>query len=308
MKNKISLILAFLAGIFLLNSCLNDDLGEYWKDDLAGKMYATVPKSTLQTMALKPVAGEVQFEFLLNIATDALPTEDITITLVVDQAAVTQYNKDFSKSYKIFPTIDVVTKTVTIAKGTRNAYAKAKVWGAEVLNACDNFCGAISIQSAKTASGKDIPIAANMKSYVLALPISNPYAGDYKCVGYRLHPTLGVFPVDKIQTASTVDCKTIIKNGFGDYPYDMKIEITSTIIKVGTVDCLKCNVTVLDPATNDLVAGSQQYTTFTGDANTVPKPVTKDVNYYNPVTKTFVLNAAYNAAAPRIAYEVLTRQ
>ena len=308
MKNKISLTIFLLTGIFILNSCLKDKIGEYWKDDLAGKMYATVAVATLQQMALKPVAGEVTYTFLVNIATDALPTEDITVSLAVDAAAVTTYNTNYTKSYKSFPTVALVTPTLTIAAGHRNGYVTAKVWGADALNACDNYIAAISIASAKTASGKDIPIASNMKSYLLSLPISNPYAGDYRCLGYRQHPTLGIFPVDKTETASTVDCKTIKKSGMGDYPYDVKIEITANTIVVGGTTCYKVNVDTIDPATGDPVSsGTGMETTFTGTASQVPVPVTNDVNYYNPVTKVFVLNYFYNSGAPRIAYEVLTR-
>ncbi|MCE1198751.1 MAG: DUF1735 domain-containing protein, partial [Marinilabiliales bacterium] len=112
MKNKISIALSFLAGTFLLTSCLKDNLGEYWKDDLAGKMYATITVNTLQSLALKPVAGEVPFSFLVNIATDALPTEDITVSFAVDAAAVTAYNTANGKSYKAFPTVSMTTATL----------------------------------------------------------------------------------------------------------------------------------------------------------------------------------------------------
>src|ERR1035437_10316246 len=139
MKNKIILLVSSLTVVFLLASCLKDKVGDYWVDAVAGKMYATVAVPTLQQLALQPVAGDVPFSFLVNIATDALPTEDITLTLAVDPAAVTQYNTDHSKSFKTFPTVQVVTSTVVIAKGTRNATATGKVWGADALNACDNF-------------------------------------------------------------------------------------------------------------------------------------------------------------------------
>jgi hypothetical protein len=49
-------------------------------------------------------------------------------------------------------------------------------------------------------------------------------------------------------------------------------------------------------------------TTFTGNKAYPPLPVTNDVNYYDPIAKRFVLNYYYNTAAPRIAYEWLTRQ
>ncbi len=310
MKNKISLTLSFLAGIFLLNSCLKDSIGEYWKNDLAGKAYATVAVATLQQMALKPVAGEVTYKFLVNIATDALPTEDITVTLAVDPTAVSNYNKmpGVTKVYKSMPTVALVSPTLVIKAGTRNGYVNAKVWGAETLNACDSYMAAISIVSAKTASGTDIPVAANMKSYLVSLPISNPYAADYRVLGYRKHPSLGIFTVDKTVTCATVDCKTIIKNQMGDYPYDVKIEITTNPITVQGVTCYKVNVVTIDPSTGEAVSsGVGMYNTFTGAATQVPIPTSNDVNYYNPVTKTFVLNYYYNSSAPRIAYEVLTR-
>jgi hypothetical protein len=306
MKNKVILTLSFLAGIILLNSCLKDDIGEYWKDDLAGKMYATVAVPTLQSMALKPVAGEVPFTFLVNIATDALPTEDITVSFVVDPASVTKYNTDFKKSYKAFPTIAMTTTSIVIKAGTRNGYASGKVWGAEVLNACDNFMAALSISSAKTASGKDITIAGNMKSYLLALPISNPYAADYRTVGYRIRPGNATEPVDAIQTFATSDCKTVRKNGFGNYGgYDVTIEITTNTVVVGGTTCYKVIATPIDPTTGASVGG--MFTSWTGDASLAPAD--KTINYYNPAKKQFVLNCYYESSAGnRIMYEVNTRQ
>lgn len=306
MKNKVILTLSFLAGIILLNSCLKDDIGEYWKDDLAGKMYATVAVATVQSMALQPVPGEVPFTFLVNIATDALPTEDITVSFVVDPAAVTKYNADYKKNYKPFPTIAMVTTSIVIKAGTRNGYATGKVWGAEALNACDNFMGAISISSAKTASGKDIMIGGNMKSHLMALPIANPYAADYRTVGYRIRPGNPTEPVDAIQTFATADCKTVRKNGFGNYGgYDVTIEITANTVVVGGVNCFKVIATPIDPTTGASVGG--MFDTWTGDPALAPAD--KTINYYHPVKKQFVLNCYYvSSAGNRIMYEVNTRQ
>jgi len=306
MKNKIILSVSFLAGIFLLSACLKDDVGEYWPDGVAGKMYATVPSYTLQQKALAPVAGDVPVSFLVNIATDALPTEDITLTLAVDPAAIAQYNKDHTTTFSAFPTVQVLSPTITIAKGTRNATATAKVWGAETLDACANFMTAISITSAKTASGKDIPIAGNMKSYLLSLPISNPYAADYHTVGYRIRPGNPTEPVDATQTFNTLNCKTVQKTGFGNYSaYDITIEVTAETVVVGGTTCFKVKAMPIDPGTGASVGG--MFTTWTGDATLKPADLT--INYYNPVTKTFVLNCYYTSSAGnRIMYEVNTRQ
>ena len=307
MKNKISLTLSFLAGIFLLNSCLKDNIGEYWKDDLAGKQYATIAVATLQSLALKPVAGEIPFTFLVNIATDALPTEDITVNLAVDPAAIAAYNKASGKTFSAFPTVALVTPALVIKAGTRNGYASAKVWGAETLDACATFMTAISITSCKTASGADIPVAANMKSYLLALPISNPYAADYAVTGYRIRPGNATEPISagQIETFNTLNCKTVQKNGFGNYfSYDVTIEVTSQTVVVGGTTCYKVIATPIDPSTGSSVGG--MWPVWTGDATLKPADLT--INYYNPVTKKFVLNCYYNSSAGnRIMYEVCTR-
>jgi hypothetical protein len=305
MKNKIILLVSFFAVVFSLVSCLKDDVGEYWKDDLAGKMYATVAVPALQQLALKPVAGDVKYEFLVNIATDALPTEDITLTLKIDPAAVTEYNTNAGKSYKPYPNIEILTKSILIAKGTRNATAQIKVWGAEALNACDNYIAGVSIESATTASGGTITIAGNMKSNLTALPISNPYAGDYHLVGYRIHPAyVDPLTVDKTTAASTVDCKTIRKPQMGDYPYNCDITITAETMTVNGATVNKVIVSSPDVAP----ANFGMYDTYTGSAATPPTPPSTDVNYYNPATKTFVLNYFYlSAGVPRKIYEVLTR-
>lgn len=308
MKNKIKLIVTFLTALFVLGSCLKDDVGEYWNDDVAGKMYATIVKANLQQLALQPVPGDVSFDFMVNIATDALPTEDITVTFKLDPAAVTTYNTDYKKAYKSFPNVEILTKTLVIPKGTRNGMAKAKVWGAEKLDACDNYIAAISIESAKTASGVDVPVGGNMRTYLLALPIANPYAGNYSMVvGYRIRPGNPTEQVTagSIQAFNTLDCKTVQKNGFGNYTaFDIKIEMTTNTVVVGGTTCYKVIATPIDPSTGASVGG--MWPVWTGDA--AQKPADLTINYYNPVTKTFVLNCYYSSSAgDRIMYEVLTK-
>ena len=165
---------------------------------------------------------------------------------------------------------------------------------------------AITITSAKTASGKDITIAGNMKSYLLSLPISNPYAGDYHCVGYRIRPGNATEPVDATETLNTVDCKTVRKTGFGNYTaYDVTIQVTTNTVVVGGTTCYKVIATPIDPGTGVSVGG--MWDAWTGDATLKPADLT--TNYYNPVTKVFILNCYYvSSAGNRIMYETLTRK
>jgi hypothetical protein len=307
MKNRIIVIFTLFAGLFLLNSCLKDD-ADYWPDDVAGKMYITVFNPTLQALSLQPVPDVVPFEFMINIATDQPPTTDVTVTLDIDPSAVTAYNARTGKEYLPYPSVKLNTPTITILAGTRTAMVQGEVWGADALNACDNFIAGITI---KSVSDPKIMIPSNMKSYLLSLPISNPYAGDYNTVGYRIrpgNPTEMIAP-GTVQAFNTVDCKTVKKNGFGNYTaFDIVIEVTEEVMVVGGVDCYKVIATPVDA--NGVSVGGM-FTTWTGDAtvtNPAPPANPTDINYYDPVAKVFVLNCYYTSSAGnRIMYEIQTR-
>ena len=130
MKNRIIVIFTLVTGLFLLNSCLKDT-ADYWPDDVAGKMYITVVKPTLQNLALKPVADTIAFSYMINIATDQPPTSDVTVTVAVDDAAVTAYNARTGKKFSSFPSVKILTPSVVIKAGTRTAMIKGEVWGAD---------------------------------------------------------------------------------------------------------------------------------------------------------------------------------
>ena len=304
MKNRIIVIFTLVTGLFLLNSCLKDT-ADYWPDDVAGKMYITVVKPTLQNLALKPTKDTVAFSYMINIATDQPPTSDVTVTVALDDAAIPAYNARTGKKFASYPSVKILTPTVVIKAGTRTAMIKGEVWGADKLDACDNFMTAVSF---KSVSDPNIMIPSNMKSHLMALPISNPYAGKYNTVGYRIRPGNAPEPVAKVEEFKTVDCKTVIKNGFGNYAtFDIKIEVTAVEIVVGGVKCFKVIATPVDE--NGISVGGM-FTSWKGDAAVAPTPPTNltDINYYNPVDKIFVLNCFYTSSAgDRIMYEVHKR-
>jgi hypothetical protein len=306
MKNKTFMIISFLAATFMLSSCLKDKIGEDWTSSLKGKMYAEVWNGGFQALGLQPVPDSVTFKFLVNIATADLPTEDITLTIGIDTGVIRRYNKVKNTAYKQYPYIDIINKTVVIKKGTRNAYVHVKVWHADLLNACDNFMAPIAIKSA--TGGVIIADALNSGARLMALPINNPYAGTYNSVTYRIRPGNATEPWVAQEVFSTVDCKTVIKNGFGNYgSYNIKIEVTANTMVVAGVTCYKVIATPVDA--NGAVVGGM-WDTWTGDPATPPAPpaVATDINYYNPVTRVFVLNCWYTSAAGnRIMYEVHTR-
>jgi hypothetical protein len=306
MRNKIFKITYFLAAVLILSSCLKDNVGEDWTASLKGKMYAEVWNAGFKATGLAPVADPVIFKFLVNIATDALPTTDITLTIGVNDDARVRYNAAKGTAYKLYPYIEVLDPTVIIKAGTRNAYVHVKVWNAQLLDACDNFMAPISILTA--TGGVIVADALSTGSRLMALPISNPYAATYHTIGYRIRPGNPTEPIEADQDFSTIDCKTVTKIGFGNYsPYSINIEVTPATMVVGGVTVFKVIATPVD-AGGTVVGG--MFTTWTGDAATPPAPpaAPTDINYYNPVAKKFVLNCYYNSAAGnRIMYEVNTR-
>jgi len=282
MKNRIIVIFTLFAGLFLLNSCLKDT-ADYWPADVSGKMYATVLKPALQSMALKPTLDTIDFSFMINIATDELPTNDVTITLAVDAAAVTTYNtlKNPKVKYEVFPTVRILNPTVTIPAGTRTFTIRGQVWNAKALDACTNYIAAITI---KSVSDPNIMIPANMKSYLLALPISNPYEGFYHSTGTFNHPTAGTRIIDEDKFAATVDCKSIIAavgdlGDIADYGAIFAVNTDNSVTVTGGIN------------------GSQKL------VQDLTKP-----NVYDPATETFTVNYYYvGGGGNRVISEKLVR-
>jgi hypothetical protein len=301
MRNKILMIVSLLAAVIVMNSCLKDNVGMDWTSSLKGKMYAEVWKGGKATLALQPVPDAVTFKFLVNIATDQLPTEDITITLAVNDSARAKYNRLNKTSYKLFPYIQILTPNVLITAGTRNAYAYVKVWNANLLSACDDFMAPISIM---TATGGVIPAdPVNIGSCLMTLPIANPYQGLYHASGYFKHPTASSSrAIDMDKTYSTLTCKSIhgdLADLGPDYTFDLIIDQTNTFT-VGTKTVNR--VTIIGygaTVTEQIDVGDDLITLATG----------VKFNYYDPAAKQFVLRYHYNnGAAWREIQETLTKK
>lgn len=318
MKNKIVLISALLAGIFILSSCLKDENHDYWKDDVAGKMYATILSPGFHAKSILPVPDDVEVSFMVNVASDELPTKDVTMTFALDDAAVLAYaaelkaaaiaNKDtFStgvnwgklkwKDYKPYPSIVLLTPTVTIPAGSRTGVVKFKINRADTLTlgSTDNNNG--NYMSIITMTSASIPIASNMKTVMYSFPLANAYEGDYMSEGFRNHPVNGIepFKYSKLHF-STINGTTVHKTQVGNYGgYGLDITVTENTMVVYGVTVYKCNLQVTDMANP---ADMIQYT-VDNDGN--------PTNYYNPITRVFELYYAYNVAAPRKLRETDSR-
>ena len=238
-------------------------------------------KQVLQAQALQPVAEPDTFKFLVNIATDKLPTKDIKVTLAVNDEARTRYNEKKGTAYLLYPYIEIINPEITIKAGTRNAYAYVKVWNADQLNACDNYMAPISIMSA--TGGVIIADALNQGSRLMALPINNPYAASYQASGSFLHPVNGPRVIDEVKTFSTIDCRTVSCTP-GDLGGDPLLELTINDDNSVTI--------------GGSLSASQPFLPLTGQTNA-----------YDPATKTFTLNYYYvGSGGNREIHEVDVRQ
>lgn len=187
MKSKILLAISFLAVVLVTSSCLKDDIGIDWTDDLAGKMYAEFPSSGANTFVIQPSATDQVFKALVNIATDALPTEDITVTFAFDAAAMTAYNAELHAAdptmtwdYRMYPGAEILDENLVIKAGTRNAYLHVRLPRADTLNLNNKYLVPLTI----TNVTGDVVIAANKKTALYRLPLANKWEGTYKAKGY----------------------------------------------------------------------------------------------------------------------------
>lgn len=309
MKNKIAILLLFLAGTFLLSSCLKDDEFDYWKDDVAGKKYATFATPGFQAVSLLPVADEVEVPVLINIASDEKLSSAVTVNIAFDNDAIAAYDSTLKaaaiangdttddgvliwKDYKPFPSARLVSESITIAAGGRNAYATLIVDRADTVQLSGNYMIALTITSAP----EGIVIAENMKTVLYAFPIANEYEGDYLSEGFRNHPVLGIEPYKYAKLRfTTINANTVHKTQVGNYGgYGLDITITDQTMVVAGVTVFKCNLQITDMANP---ADQIIYPDYEG----------QPTNYYNPITKVFDLYYAYNVAAPRKIREVDSR-
>jgi hypothetical protein len=280
MKNKILIIITFLAGTLLFNSCLKDKVTSDWTSSLQGKMYAEIVKGGLvsdatyaaQSFTINNGSADQAISFFVNIATDQLPTADITVNFSVDAAALTAYNTSHGTNLVVCPTATIAP--LVIKAGTRNGYAQITLKTANLLDLAKAYAIPISIASVSNTS---VIIASNFKSEILQIPIANKWEGSYKMNYYALRAgdnvlsgsfrnlawklsTSGAKSVVYYKTHLWGDGKTVI-GGIG--PWNITIDDSVTPNKISITDAANAAV-VLDPAYN---------------------------NRYDPATKTFYISA-----------------
>jgi len=284
MRNKIFIKISFLAVVLILTSCLKDKIGEDWTSSLKGKMYAQISNNGAQSFTIAPTANDQVFKFLVNIATDALPTSDITLTFGVDPDAMAAYTAEVQAadtsihwSYELYPSYTILDPTLTIKAGTRNAYVHVKVSRADTIRLSAKYMIPLTITS---ATGGGVIIADNMKTVLWGLPVANKWEGTYKLKGYVLRAgdnVLSGFYKGRTYKMATNGPNSIIMNkamAWGDSETDYIGGIGPWVI---TISEPANTITVSDP----ILASVKVDPSY--------------LNRYDPATKTFYFRASWAA-------------
>jgi hypothetical protein len=281
MRNKIFIKLCFLAVVLLVSSCLKDKVGEDWTSSLKGKMYAQIANNGTQTFTIAPTANDQVFKFLVNIATDALPTSDITLNFTIDKAAMDAYTAEVQASdtsihwsYEMYPSFTILDNPVTIKAGTRNAYVHVRVSRADTIRLTAKYMIPITI----TEASSGVTVSGNMQTVLYQLPIANKWEGTYKMKGYVLRegdPVLSGFYKNRTMKLATSGPNSVIMS--------TPLAWAGSNGNVGGITFF--NITVSESAVPNPI------TSISDAGNAAVKMLTTYPNRYDPATKTFYISA-----------------
>jgi len=270
MKNKILIVISFLAGTLLFNSCLKDKLNTDWTSTLAGKQYAEFVNYGLQSSTINNGSADQVVRAFVNIATDAVPSTDITVTPTIDAAGLAAYNTANGTSYVACPNITVTP--VVIKAGTRNGYAYITVKRADLLSLTTAYAIPLTI----TAVTNGVMIAANKQSTFIQVPVANKWEGTYSMNYYCLRAGDAVLSGNvrnmtwKLQTSGAKSVTYWKTHLWGDG-------------KSGVAGIGPWKITIDDSVTPNAI-------TVTDAANAVLTTLPSYPNRYDPATKTFYLS------------------
>ncbi|MFL5748494.1 MAG: DUF1735 domain-containing protein [Niastella sp.] len=210
-------------------------------------------------------------------------SQDITVNLALDTAALSLYNTTDGTDYTVPPTtVCKFPSSVIIKKGTRLTQVDISITISNDFDFNESYALPLKITSASAGT-----ISNNFGSAIYSFGGRNKYDGIYLVKGNVTHPNAaytGPFVADEVEFTTTgaasigMKAQPFFNNGtlstFGVYP-------------VFTVNADN-SVTVTNMPDG-------------GMAPSVSDPNYK--NRYDPATKTFFISYSYNASTPRIIYD-----
>jgi len=319
MKRKIIYKFSLLAGLALImTGCLNDSLYDNGTTQAVRSLGSNKFVEIFQNASDNSNISSVAYDFTENLTTSELinvhltspATKDVkvqyavsvlkdTLTSTVLDSLINIVGYEFADPTKLV----TVNQEVTIHKDSSNGYIQVKLKPSD-------FVGKQTLFGVKLTGVSDTEFAlSNLTQGIVKILIKNLYDATYVCNGYRIRPGNPTETVtDEDRHLSTINGNTVQDPKFGNYAtFHVNVEITTETITVGGTPCFKVIATPVDDS-GAVVGG--MYSTFTGDPASLPAPPANptEINYYNPVTKTFVLNCYYISSKNRIMYEVLVRK
>ena len=241
------------------------------------------------------LAAEADYPVTVSYSGADVAPQDITVTLGVDAAAVTQYNAEQHVTYDVL-TSDLYTipASVVIPKGQRTASVVIKL-KTDKFDFSKNYALPIQIKSASTGL-----VSGNFGTILLAVKAKNAYDATYTATGYVYHPTAPrALAKDKPLVTVSPTVVTVELGDLGGSGYNANLTINPTTNKV-----------TITPAAG---AAGAPYTQFD---TALPAPYSpawpnaaKCNNTYDPATKTFYLRFGYMGANGwRVTEEILVRK
>lgn len=168
MTNRINLIVA-VSIAFGLTACLNDD--EHFVNFAGAGYVAEIPyvanRSILKPVSVSASSASTVTPVDINIASPNPPTEDIPVTVAIDNAALTAYNTANKTAYVPLPTAayQLTNPTVTITAGQRIATVNVNFVGNQVPATGGPYALPISI----TTVPGNVTISANYHTQILVV-------------------------------------------------------------------------------------------------------------------------------------------
>ncbi len=280
---------ALIAGLAAsLSGCLNDD--EHYTDFKNVGAVAEIPSSAFygieDNQGLSISTTPTSYTFDVNVASPTPPTQDVTITLSVDQATLDAYNTTNGTTYQLLPSTlyQISSLATTVKAGSRLAPIVVALYsGSDRVpdpGAYNDANYALPLKI--TSASNNVAISSNYGSKIIFAKIRNQYDGTYLAKGTFTHPVNGPRAINKEKTLATINLTTVQTEyaDLGGSGWLMQLRVNSD------------NTVTLIPK---------------GSANT--GTIQFGTNKYDPSTKTYTLNYKYaGSGGDRVISETLTRE
>lgn len=170
--NKLFNIIVAVSLAVGLTSCLKDD--EHFVDFASAGYVAEIPyvanRSILKTIAVPATSTSLVAPVDINIASPNPPSQDVPVTVAIDQAALTAYNTANKTSYTIPPAaaFQLTNPMVTVTAGQRIATVNVNFVGTQVPATGGPYAIPLSI----TTVPSNVVISANYHTQILVISLT----------------------------------------------------------------------------------------------------------------------------------------